>query len=207
MSDLIILNRKSWEARNGVAPTESSMIGNLSKGRQMQETPVEYIRDLPGTSNITFEPSVYLRDLIFEPPKDRVAIEPFDTSNLIDNLIQHAGPSHRIHTTSFSHDTTNPMAPMAKPTLIISRSLFNTDNNPKLPQDDPETGNLGLLPAYQGYDGDLPIYEGEGSAERKHKKKKKKHKHEYDYIDENGEPRRKKKRKKDKETGESEEHH
>ncbi|KAJ1909487.1 hypothetical protein IWQ60_011142 [Tieghemiomyces parasiticus] len=101
----------------------------------------------------------------------------------------------------------NPAAPPQKPTLIINRSLFNTDPPARNTPRDETVSSAGAgtgtaaypvhsaLTAYQGdYDPSTSAYEGETSGERKHKKKKKKHKSEYEYDEETGEQRKKKKK-------------
>ncbi|KAJ1981903.1 hypothetical protein H4R34_001905 [Dimargaris verticillata] len=112
-------------------PPASTGAGSQVSGgpiRQMPEDLLPHIRDLPGTSTLTFEPSTYLRDLVFAPAEDPVSIEPIDCQDLIDSLARAATQSHGATGPSgFSlHAEANTLG-QHRPTLVINRSLFDLD--------------------------------------------------------------------------------
>ncbi|KAJ1975630.1 hypothetical protein H4R35_003058 [Dimargaris xerosporica] len=111
-------------------PTSAGAASQMSSRpvRQMPEDLLPYIRDLPGTSTLTFEPSTYLRDLVFAPLEDPVSIESIDCQDLIDSLAQAATQSHGATGPSgFSLHAEANTSGQHRPTLVINRSLFDLD--------------------------------------------------------------------------------
>ncbi|KAJ1650716.1 hypothetical protein IWQ61_008553 [Dispira simplex] len=196
--------QRSYADRGSTAPPSLTPgVAPQTGSRQMPEHFLEYIRDLPGTTNLSFEPSTYLRDLVFQPSGEPVPLVPLDAGNLVNQFLTHTGPlTGGPPDASFDlgHPTTTSTG---KPTLVISRSLFETEPGLPMPGEDGMGEDAGLVDPYSGYG-----YEDLEAGEKHKKKKKKKHRHghehdydqdyEYEYVDDNSEIRRKKKRKREK---------
>ncbi|KAJ1956490.1 hypothetical protein IWQ62_005289, partial [Dispira parvispora] len=112
--------KRSDAERDSTAPPPATPGAAPQTGsREMPEHFLEYIRDLPGTTNLNFEPSTYLRDLVFQPSGEPVPLVPLNARNLVDQFLTHTGPlAGGPSDTSFDLGHPN-ITSSGKPTLVI----------------------------------------------------------------------------------------